>query len=202
MNFIYNYFSKLELWQQKVYTKKIYTFLFMLNFKYPDFKKWYDSLFENDNTLKKNREIIFCVNSGEIAGVAILKKTEVEDKICTLRVSTKYEKLGLGRSLLEKSMEYLQNDKPLITLHISMYHKYKNILNRYGFILEQEISCCYGLFKSELVYNGQIKPQIIYSNNKIINSISKLEKFVFNYPEDFQCKTFFLPRLIKIKYDC
>lgn len=199
MKFIYNYFSELELWQQKVYVKKIYAFLFMLNFNYPNFKKWYNSLFESDYTIKNSREIIFCVNSGEIAGVAILKKTDLENKICTLRVSTKYEKLGLGRSLLEKSMEYLHNDKPLITLHISMYHKFKNIINRYGFQLEQEISCCYGLFRSELVYNGEIEPQITYKNNKIISNIAALEKFVFNYPDDLKRNNlFFIPDTVII----
>ena len=175
--------SEMEIWQQRIYAEKIYKFLFLLNFEYPDFKKWYDTLFEKDGRIRTERQILLCLYNDELAGVAILKKNNVEDKICTLRVSGKYRQIGLGRALLKESINYLQNERPLITVHIAKYHSFKKLFDYFGFSLEQEILCCYGALKSELSYNGTITPKKVIKPTIVAESLSNLEKLIYGYPE-------------------
>ena len=173
-HFDYYVMKKLDSSAQIDLSRKIYSFLFILNFEYPNFKKWYKSLYTKDDFLKEDREIVLCKKCDEIIGVMILKQDDNEKKICSLRVAPKYQRLGIGSSLLEKSFDYFNDDKPLITIHISKYHEFKKLFERYGFSLEQEAQGYYGLLRSELSYNG-----ILFSNR--INNPSPIEKLAFGF---------------------
>ena len=163
------------------YEAKICRFLFFLNFEYPDFYKWYDSLYCNTG-LNSDRDILFYLDSNDnIAAVAILKNNIYEKKICTLRVAKKYQGIGLGSALFEKSFEYLATDKPLITIHLSKYSEFKNIFKKYNFSLEEQFPGYYGFLRSELVFNGTLSNQ-----NKCISFIDNLsyriERSIFESP--------------------
>ena len=181
-DFRYYLFRNLDLVSQMSYAKKIYSFLFTLNFEYPDFKKWYISLYNNNNTLKDNRDIILCTINESIAGVAILKRDTYEKKICTLRVAPMYQHHGIGSYLLEKSLELFNYEKPLITIHISKYRDFQKLFERYGFKLEQQLQGYYGLLRSELAYNGILSNQFIERNSIIEHLAFNVEKNIYNYP--------------------
>lgn len=169
--------------EQTAFAIKIFSFLSLLIFEYPQFSKWYWSLYTDMGTLKKTREILICLDDTTIVGVAILKKTSDEKKVCTLRIANKYQKMGLGQIMLEKSFEILNTEKPLITIHISKHYNFNKLFNRYGFTIEQELSGCYGVFKSELSYNGILDEN--YSEkpfSTLTNMAYKLERRIFNYP--------------------
>ena len=72
-----------------------------LSDSYPNFDKWYNEkvLVEMRKGVS-SREIIVAISELErgskITGVAIIKKTEEERKICTLKVLKEYRKQGIG----------------------------------------------------------------------------------------------------------
>ena len=173
--------KELDVLSQIAYAKKISSFLVSLNFEYPGFNKWYWSLFENSR-LKNDRNIIFYVNGTNIVGVAILKQNKEEKKICTLRVAPMYQNLGIGSALIERSFELLDCEKPLITIHVSKYRSFKHIFDKYGFELEQQITGYYGLFKSELSYNGVLDCNVTDSHSELENIIFGLERLYYGFP--------------------
>lgn len=112
-----------------MYYNYIYLFLMEANMQYPAFSAWYGNLFTDDMRLKPEREIIVCEKEYEIAGVTILKSTKEESKICTMYVAEQYRHNGLGRRLMELSLEWLENDKPVITLDKSKSQTLRASLN-------------------------------------------------------------------------
>jgi len=173
--------KNLDIASQIIFSRKIYSFLFMLNLEYPNFNKWYKSLF-NNNILNEDREIILCTVDSDIAGVIILKRDKYENKICTLRVSPIYQGLGIGSTLLEKSFDYFNDDKPLITIHISKYHEFRKLFEKYGFTLEQQAQGYYGLLRSELSYNGLLTSPFVKNPTLFEQVVFKIEKSIYNYP--------------------
>ena len=89
-------------------------------FLYPNFKKWFNKiLIENYNSPNK-REIFICINKEKllinICGVMILKKYKKEKKICTLYIERNFRNKKIGSQMIKKSFEYLETNKPLITI--------------------------------------------------------------------------------------
>lgn len=178
-----NYYTlkNFDILSQMAYAKKVYSFLFLLNFEYPKFTQWYNSLYKTNGLLNDEREIIICTVNRNIVGVAILKNSETEKKICTLRVLPTYQCLGIGSALLEKSFELLNNDKPLITIHISKYQSFKRLFEKYNFSLEQQMQGYYGLMRSELSYNGMLSDDVPGKNSLLEQIIFDVEKRVYGY---------------------
>lgn len=148
-------FSELSKLEQQMYYNYIYLFLMEANMQYPAFSVWYGNLFTDDLKLKPEREIIVCEKEYEIAGVTILKSTKEEAKICTMYVAEQYRHNGLGRRLMELSLEWLKNDKPVITLDKSNEPDFAGILKHFGFVLQEENCGLYNPGKIELIYNGK-----------------------------------------------
>ena len=164
--FKYSAFSATE---KLLYYTSIKKMLRCLNIEYPDFYGWYDRLFEEDRELHSSREIIICEKEYHIAGVAILKSNEEEKKICTLRVLKPYQRQGIGRKLMELSFEWLEEDKPLITLHKSKQNQFAPLFNYFGFTLEEKQWNYYNIFSTELSYNGVLaKKESLLSRQEIM----------------------------------
>ncbi len=166
-------YSAFSSFEKNIYYSSIYAFVKYLNIEYPGFNKWYAGLFEKNRELKNDREIIVCQRDYNIAGVAILKSTTAEKKICTLRVARRYQRQGIGRRLMELSFEWLENDKPLFTMHSTKQREFSPLLNYYGFVLEQKKWNYYNLFSTELAYNGILPEKRIPVK---LNKIEFLEK--------------------------
>lgn len=97
--------SELTKLEQQMYYNCIYLFLMEANIQHPEFSAWYSGLFTDDLRLKPEYEIVICEKEYEIAGVTILKSTKEEAKICTVYVAEQYRHNGLGRRLMELSIE-------------------------------------------------------------------------------------------------
>ena len=111
---------------------KLKLFLADLAFEYPFFTEWLEKVFK-ELTLTDSRLILLCCDNGifDIKGVSILKKTSDEKKICTLRVVKSYRNQGIGSCLLQKSVELLEENKPLITvsgIHMKEYKDKKPVI--------------------------------------------------------------------------
>ncbi|EOS23433.1 hypothetical protein C806_02938 [Lachnospiraceae bacterium 3-1] len=172
----YRMYSTFSAFEKGLYQNHIYDFLKRLNIEYPGFSKWYKRLFVGKNELQNGREIIICEKDYRIAGVAILKSTEGEKKICTLRVAAPFQRQGIGKELMEMSFEWLQEDKPLITMHKSKQHEFAALLEYYGFVLEQTQWNYYNIFSTELSYNGILPEKKIFFNKIEIKDIDNWYK--------------------------
>lgn len=138
------------------YFDSIYLTISQLENEYPLFKEWYYSKVKNE-IINLSREVIFNITNDYIAGVSILKKTQFEKKICTLRVSNDFQKNGIGNSLLLDSFNYLETLKPLITVNSNRVNQFDKLFNYYGFENTNLYKNYYNNTSNEISFNGILK---------------------------------------------
>lgn len=153
-NLEYEYYSGIGKEDKFNYFKDIYRFLYSLNNEYTNFALWYKNNFDDKYEVKKEREIIVCREAPTIVAVAILKKTDEENKICTLRVAKDYQGNGIGTNLINLSINHLEEPKPLISLNSYRKDEFKRIFKHFGFKPEQESRGLYRKECTEISYNG------------------------------------------------
>lgn len=66
--------------------------------------------------LSGNRELVFVREGNRSAGLAILKNSHDEKKICTLIISKKFQKAGIGSLLLDHCIQALGSQQQMITV--------------------------------------------------------------------------------------
>ncbi len=148
--------------------ENIYSLLSNLDEMYPDFKDW----FNNKVVLQlngKKREIITIENelTNEIMGLVILKNTEYEKKICTLKVFEEHQNKGFGRILIHKAIQFLGTTSPMITIPVERKKEFESLINEFEFNLEESHDY-YRQGKPEYVYNGRLT---VIQNKEIANEI-------------------------------
>ena len=114
------------------YFSELRLFLSILEYDYPFFTSWLDKVFLELNSPK--RKIILCLSNDDIHiyGVAILKDTQDEKKICTIRVERAYQNLGIGTVLVKMAQEILNCESKEEAL-IKECKKNKGSLNDFPF---------------------------------------------------------------------
>jgi hypothetical protein len=124
-----------------------------LESSYPNFRSWF---FDNVATglVDGSRSFIIELRYGKIAGVAILKNTPQEKKICTISISEEFRSKGLGFRLFEKSMLLLGTDKPLATVSDDRILEFEKIFNYLNYEFSAEYRGLYLPKKSEFSFNG------------------------------------------------
>ena len=181
-----NYYKYSDIFsiEKPLYYELVYNFIRRLSIEYPYFINWYSNLFTDDKELKSDREIIICESNYKIVGLAILKSSEYEKKICTLRVDRKYQHQGIGKKLMQLSLEWLECDYPVITMHKSKQVQFDSLLKYYGFKLEQKQMHYYSIFSTEYVYNGELPDKKLFFNKfeimdmqNVYRSFIKLGKY-------------------------
>lgn len=133
-----------------------------LEFEYPFFSKWLHKVFEELQISEKRIILIYSNpdNIFDIKGVAILKNTSEERKICTLRVLQPYRHQGIGTQLLKKSIEILKDPYPLITVSGVHMNSFGPFLRKNGFILKDKIKSLYRRGCYEYFYNVPYKHEV------------------------------------------
>jgi predicted acetyltransferase len=135
------------------HTFYLYKSLISLEKDYPGFKQWYfDKVVPG--VVTGQRDIIVSHFQSNISGILILKNTEFEKKICTLRVVSRFRKKGIGKRLFRRAFEILDTDKPVITVSESRVSQFKPLLTYYGFKLSDVVKGVYLKSANEYVYNG------------------------------------------------
>lgn len=131
---------------------------FLSNIPYSSIDAWFNKVINEINNHPENREMFICLsNDGgfpSILGLIILKKTHCEKKICTLKVDEGYQKKGIGSELILKAFDFLETDKPLITVPEEYEKAFSRILNKFGFEKTDGIQGLYRENKIEYIYNG------------------------------------------------
>ncbi len=135
------------------YLDSIYMTLIQLDNEYPHFKDWYYQKVKQ-GILQGERDILFNLYDDSIAGVAIVKNTSFEKKVCTLRVDKRFQRNGIGTSLLLDSFDYLDTHKPKITLNSAKEHQFKSLFTYFGFKKVDEYKNLYMFGTKEISYNG------------------------------------------------
>lgn len=134
---------------------EVFLFLSEASRYYPSFYEWY---FEKvmPGVQKGDRKIISEIRDGKIAGIAILKNTIEEKKICTLRIAPNYQNRGIGVRLFKKSFEILQTNKPLLTVSEEKLAEFHKIFSYFNFEETDVIEGKYRVGKKEYIFNGDL----------------------------------------------
>lgn len=136
---------------------KNYPLLSSVENNYPYFKKWlYTKTLPGIHN--GSRTIITINHRTTQLGLAILKKTPLENKICTLVVSTKHRGLGVGSQLLDLCIKTLEDPAPLITVPERQVQTLGPLLASRNFILRDVLFGYYRARSSEYVFNGFLTP--------------------------------------------
>lgn len=144
----------------------IYKLLMDLESTYPDFYNWYNKKVINDLKMhRNNRNILFAVSmindNGKIkkrlTGIAIIKRNHQERKICTFRVFPEYQKQGVGTALLKLCFNYLETERPLISISEKSIGRFSAFIDKYNWTLCQILPGYYKKGITEFVFNGFLK---------------------------------------------
>ena len=120
---------------------------------YPNYQKWYKNTFLEG--LKKGERIILMIeNNGKLLGCALLKKTTIERKLCTLFVRPDYRKQGIGSRLLERTTEIL-GQKPLASVSEKNMKGVFSLFNHFGFHLSGKKKGKYLPQNTEYYFNDE-----------------------------------------------
>ena len=139
--------------------KKIYMIIDFICMDYPKHREWYFTKQLPATINGDERNILFArnpENENEIIAIACLKKVEEEQKICTLYVSDKCRRLGLGTAIIEESMKWLSTTKPFITLADYKLEMFRPIIDKYGWELTEIVTGIYNDRSQELCFNGTL----------------------------------------------
>lgn len=144
--------------------EKLYNYLRDLGESYPQFDKWFYNVVIPEVELKNGeREIIIVLSKLEgcsktlLTAIAILKRKQMEKKICTFRVHEDYRNQGIGTELFEKCFEYLGTTKPIITISQDRIEMFEKHIVNYKFEETQKLKDYYNKGSIEHVYNGTLK---------------------------------------------
>ncbi len=137
--------------------KKIAQELEPLNFIYPDFKDWLtQKVFRQ--LITDMRKIFVAQENEIICGILILKDTDEEKKICTLRVTPRYSRLGIGSQLIKLAQSELKTEYPVITVSEKHREEFRPIFEKFEFSFHQRYFNYYKEETTEYSYNGPIEP--------------------------------------------
>lgn len=123
---------------------------------YPNFEDWFWNKVV-PGVINGEDKIIIGLKNGNIVGVSMLKN-HGEKKLRALRVNDIYQKKGYGLYLIDKSLEILETEKPLVSVSEEMINDYSRIfINRYNFSMTHVYKGLYRKRILEYEFNGQEK---------------------------------------------
>lgn len=121
---------------------------------HPNYLEWYWGK-TIPRVLNKRGEIFFEEVNHEVIGILIAKKTTKQRKICTFWVNEKFRKKGVGGRLLKRAIEYLETDKPLISIPENEVSSFEKIIENYHWTLVQTLEPDEYSTVREYLYNGK-----------------------------------------------
>ena len=136
--------------------QEVFSRIAHLESSYPNFRAWYSDKVVS-GLVSGSRSLIIELRDGKMAGVAILKDSIHEKKICTINVADEFKSKGLGYRLFEKSMRQLNTDKPLATVSEDRMPEFEKIFRHLNYEYSAEYSGLYLPRKSEFSFNGMLQ---------------------------------------------
>lgn len=141
---------------------KIYNKLVDLKESYPRFDEWFhNTVYPELTEYPEQREIIIVISAlGKkkiLTGIAILKKTATERKICTIRIHENFRGQGIGTMLFEECFKFLETRLPIITISENREADFAKHIQKFGFIKTQSLKDLYKPGCVEFIYNGELE---------------------------------------------
>lgn len=99
---------------------------------YPRFDSWFE-LKAVQGLLLNERSLVFVNYGMTLAGFAILKHSQSENKICTFCVLPEYRGRGVGSRLMEACLKRFNYAMPVITVAEQLQNKFRPLLKNFGF---------------------------------------------------------------------
>jgi ribosomal protein S18 acetylase RimI-like enzyme len=140
-----------EIIESDLHFKKIAASLADVSAYYPEFKSWLYFTFRAGIYVGE-RKILVAHSDGDIAGLALLKNSISEKKICTFYVLPEYRDDGVGRSLMHKSLQTLGHNDIGISVSEERHSELSPLLRSCGFSLDSVLPGRYRNEKSEFFY--------------------------------------------------
>lgn len=120
---------------------------------YPKFDEWLRSKVIPGIALGE-RTIIVEQRLGTVVGLLILKHTDAERKLSTLRVRPNFENKGLGLKMFELAFELLGTERPLLSVAKATKPKFDRLFAHFNFEQNAEYEGLYSPKAIELSFNG------------------------------------------------
>ncbi|MDO5393251.1 MAG: GNAT family N-acetyltransferase [Mycoplasmatota bacterium] len=145
---------------------------------YPDYRTWYQTI-QIPGIYNGTRNIIIAHIKERIVGFISLKKTSEEKKICTFYVEKNFRRNKIGMLLAAKAVEYLEEDKPLITIPLDKLNEFAHIAAKYDWQISDIKENLYRLNNPEVIVNGELKQEnLSLEKRKSLKKTYKLYKFI------------------------
>ena len=147
--------EKLNNKHYKKICSQIYYVTDHLSLDYPKHKNWYFN--KHLKGIGKDREVIYITNHNNICGVAFLKKSLEEKKICTFYVTEHSRNMGIGGKLLQECFKYLETQTPLISMPKYKVHYFIYYMYKYQWRITEILPTFYNNENDEVVFNGHLQ---------------------------------------------
>lgn len=168
----------------------------MVKDDYPDYRNWFLNK-QVPGIYDGNRNIIVAHINDQIVGFVSLKKDDTERKICTFYIAKTFRKNKVGSILALRAIEWLEYEKPLITIPTDKLGDFIRIAKRYNWEVTDIKDGLYRINNPEIILNGYIKEADVLeagSKQKVkslshlwffyhLNKVKKIlscAKFIFN----------------------
>lgn len=123
---------------------------------YPNFDEWL-SRKVIPGIATGERTVIVEQRESYPVGLLILKHSDDEQKLCTLRVRPEFEYRGVGVRLFNTAFEILGTSRPLLSVSEVALPKFSKIFKHFGFSCEAVYKDLYFPQIQELSFNGLLK---------------------------------------------
>ena len=154
---------------EKMIQEVLYLSMIVKN-DYPDYKEWYTKV-QVPGLYTNERNIIIAHIKDKIVGFVSLKKTPQEKKICTFYVEKSFRRNKIGTILVERAVEFLEEERPLITIPMDKLNEFIKISNKYNWKITDIKENLYRTSTPEVIVNG-----IITSTNQSLSQETSLQK--------------------------
>lgn len=122
---------------------------------YPKHKEWLWKTFFPGLKDGSRKIVVAYRELDKPMGIALLKDTEEEKKICCLFVRDVYRKKGIAKKLMETSFEMLGTHFPLMTVSDKNIDQLQRIINIYNFKFSYRKKGVYKTHDTELYFNNE-----------------------------------------------
>lgn len=148
---------RLSRLQRKNFSKAVNEIYLITDYNHEQYQNYYRWFYSKSvpRVLDGSGEMLFYLDGLIVAGLAILKNTPDEKKICTLMIAEEYRKKGYGSKIVEDAFEILGTDKPLITIPERRLDEFSQIILENGWVEEERTD---DYLSTEVIFN---KPRVL-----------------------------------------
>ena len=126
---------------------------------YPGFRIWF-----HDKVLagirQGDRAVFVALNDAQVTGLAIVKRTATERKLCTMWVRHYARGNGVATRLAEAAFEWLGPRTPLLTIPEERIAEFRGLLNQWDFSLTERRFGYYRPGRCVFVVNGRLRASL------------------------------------------